>query len=854
MGRRLNPLVFGVRLSVLLGLYARRLRDHAVTELLAGAGIAVGVALVFGVLVANGSVVSSVRDDLHALGGSADLQVVARSPSTFSKRIAERIATLPSVRASAPLLRQSAVIENSSRRERVQLIGAGAGLATLGGTVTKHLGGEGLLLAHGVGVPASLAKATGIEVGQSATLILDGVRRPVDVRAVLNSEAIGPLASAAVVVTLLPYAERITGESDQISEVLVEPAPGAYRKVMNELRAIAGRTLDIEPADRELALAETAAKPVNQSTSLFVAIAAMVGFLLALNAMLLTVPERRRTIADMRVQGFDSSQVLSIAVFQALMLGAFASCVGIFAGELLARSLFHQTPSFLTTVFPVTASQTVHLSTVVVAFGCGLAAALLVSLAPVLDLHPARPVDAVLQEHGEPGQAIARRTAFGLAALGLALIALVGTGVAIDASFAIVGGVLLALAALCLIPLLFRATATVLRHIARRHHGGMLAVTTIEMEAIATRSIALAGVAALAVYGSVAVGGARHDLLHGLDNAISQEWGSAPVWVTPDGNIFDADSFRLQHPKALVAGGGVIGSVHVHQGGFADLGTHRLWILAVPGNDRSMVLSSQLREGDLAEANARLRAGGWATVSSGFAGEHGLRLGSTFTLPTPTGPAHFRVAAITTNMGWPSGTISLNVADYRRYWRTNAPTALAVSLNPGVGPIAGREAVKALLAGQPGLRVQTSTERVAEVEQSVHQGLKTLGDISTLLLIVAALALASALSTAIYQRRARLAALQAQGFDHWQLWRGLLLESAVVIGIGCLDGVVLGLYAHALGDRYLRVSSGFPAPFGFAGLQVALTLLLLVGIALAVVALPGYSAAKVSPRAGFQEG
>ena len=171
-----------------------------------------------------------------------------------------------------------------------------------------------------------------------------------------------------------------------------------------------------------------------------------------------------------------------------------------------------------------------------------------------------------------------------------------------------------------------------------------------------------------------------------------------------------------------------------------------------------------------------------------------------------------------------------------------------------MGPVAGREAVKALLAGQPGLRVQTSAERVTEVEQSVHQGLKTLGDISTLLLIVAALALASALSTAIYQRRARLAALQAQGFDHWQLWRGLLLESTVVIGIGCLDGVVLGLYAHALGDRYLQVSSGFPAPFGFAGLQVALTLLLLVGIALAVVALPGYSAAKVSPRAGFQEG
>ncbi len=852
--RRLNPLVFGVRLSVLCGLYIRRLRDHAVTELLAGAGIAVGVALVFGVLVANGSIVSSVNADIHALGGSADLQVVARSPSTFSHRIAERIAALPGVRASAPLLRQSAVIEGPSRRERVQFIGAGAGLTTLGGTVTKGLGAEGLLLVHGVGVPESLATAIGAEAGQATTLVVDGVAHTVDVRAVLSSDAIGPLASATIVVTLLPYAQRISGASGQISEVLVEPAPGAYRQVQSELRSIAGQTLDVEPADRELALAETAAKPVDQSTSLFVAIAAMVGFLLALNAMLLTVPERRRAIADMRVQGFDTGQVLSIAVFQALVLGAFASCVGIFAGELLARTLFHQTPTFLTTVFPVTASQTVHLSTVVVAFGCGLAAALLVSLAPVFDLRSARPVDAVLQEHGEPGQAITRRTALGLAALGLALVALVGVGVAFDASLALLGGVLLALAAVCLIPLLFRAASSLLRHVARRHHGGMLAVTAIEMDAIATRSIALASVAALAVFGSVSVGGARHDLLRGLDEAIAQEWGSAPVWVTPDGNIFDADSFRLQRPGALKAGGGVIGAVQVHQGGFVDLGTHRLWILAVPRSARSMVLSSQLHEGDLAEANARLRAGGWATVSSGFAGEHGLGLGSTFMLPTPSGLVPFRVAAITTNMGWPSGTIILNTVDYSRYWRTSAPTALSLSLLPGVTPIAGREAVKTLLAGQSGLRVQTSAERVAEVEQSVHQGLKTLGDISTLLLVVAALALASALSTAIYQRRARLAALQAQGFDHWQLWRSLLLESAVVIGIGCVDGVVLGVFAHALADRYLQISSGFPAPFGFGGLQVAFTLLLLVGIALAVIALPGYSASRVSPRAGFQEG
>jgi putative ABC transport system permease protein len=854
MRTRFNPLIFGVRLSVLLGLYRRRLRDHAVTELLAGGGIAVGVALVFGVLVANGSIVGSVREDVRAVGGSADLEFIARSPSTFNGQLADRIASLPGVARSASLLRQYAVVEGPRGRERVQFVGIGAGLISLGGFATKNLGAGALLLARGVGLPSSLASAIGTEARQTVTLVVNGSSRPVRVRAVLNSGAIGPLASVPLVVALLPHAQTIAGAPGQVNEVLIEPRSGRNRQVASELRALAGNTIDVGPADNELRLAETAAAPVNQSTSLFVAIAAMVGFLLALNAMLLTIPERRRAIADMRIQGFDVKQVLAIVVFQAMVLGIGASCVGIVVGDVLARTLFHEVPSYLATAFPVTDNQTVHAGTVLAAFGCGLLAALLVSLSPVFDLRSGRPVDAVFHDPGEPGQAIADRTTFRAAALGSVLIVLVSVGVMLDASLTVLGGVVLALAALCFIPLLFRATSRLLRWSTRRYHGGMIAVTAIEMDGTATRSIALAGVAALAVYGVVAVGGARHDLLRGLDNAIVEEWGSAPVWVTPDGNIFDADGFRIHiQPNTFVRAGGVLASAHVHQGGFLDLGTHRLWIRAVPPDNGTMILSSQLLKGDLASATARLRQDGWATVSSGFATEHALHVGSRFTLPTPSGAAPLRVAAVTTNTGWPSGTISVNTRDYGRYWLTTTPTAISLSLKPGVTAATGRNVVKGMLKDQPGLRVQTSQERIAEVERAVRQGLRTLSDISTLLLVVAALALATALSTAIYQRRSRLASLKAQGFDRGQLWRCLLMESGIVLGIGCFDGVVLGIYAHALGDRYLRANVGFPAPFGVGGAQVVLTLLLLLGIALAVIALPGYSAAGVSAQASFQE-
>ena len=77
--RFLHPRIGGLTVSALVRMYRIRLRDHAMQELLAGSGIAVGVALVFGVLVANTSATGSAREVLNAVIGSAQLQLAARS-------------------------------------------------------------------------------------------------------------------------------------------------------------------------------------------------------------------------------------------------------------------------------------------------------------------------------------------------------------------------------------------------------------------------------------------------------------------------------------------------------------------------------------------------------------------------------------------------------------------------------------------------------------------------------------------------------------------------------------------------------------------------------------------------------
>jgi putative ABC transport system permease protein len=848
----MNPKIAGVRLSMLLYLYRRRLRAHPVAELLAGSGVAIGVALVFGVLLANASLTSSADELVHGLAGSARFALLARSSQGFDERVVAAAGALQGVQVAAPVLRENVTLIGPRGEQAVQLIGVAPSLEALGGVATQELAAGALLLKGGLGLPSGVAAALGARPGQSVELASNGDVHRARVRVVLGN-SLPAVAASPVAVAVLGVAQDLAGRPRRVSEVLIRPLSGAEKAVAGELERLAAGRLDVRPAEDELRLLSVATKANRQSTSLFSAIAVMIGFLLALNAMLLTVPERRRFIAELRMQGYDPRQILLLLGFQALVLGVVASLVGIAAGELLSRAFFQRVPNFLSAAFPIGAEEVVHAGTILLAVGCGVLATALASLAPLLDLRASRPADAAFRDAGARSEIVQARTIRGLAVAGVALIVAVTALTLLAPGLTIVGGVGLALASICLIPAMFSGVSRWLPRVTEGVRGGALIVALAELRATTTRSVALAAIVGLAVYGGIAIGGARNDLLDGIGRATTQYFDTAGVWVTSGRDVFNTNGFAPGGPAAAIARAPGVASVRVYRGGLLDVGERRMWVRARPPSDRTMFESSQLLRGDYATATGLIRQGGWAALSSDYADERHLKVGSAFSLPTPSGPEPLRVAAIVTNSGWPPGAITLNANDYRRWWRTADAAALEVSLQGGVSPAAGGRAVQAALGGYRGLRVRTAGERAAQSNASARQGLRTLGEISTLLLLAAALAVASALSATVWQRRARLAALKIQGYDSAQLWRAVLLESAVTIAVGSVVGAGVGIGGHALASRFLELSTGFPAPFSLGPARVLLTIALFGAIALVVIALPGMAAARVSPRTVLQE-
>jgi putative ABC transport system permease protein len=383
----------------------------------------------------------------------------------------------------------------------------------------------------------------------------------------------------------------------------------------------------------------------------------------------------------------------------------------------------------------------------------------------------------------------------------------------------------------------------------------MLSVALLSLRATTVRSLALAATGAVAVFGSVAISGARNDLLHGIARYTDDYVATADLWVVnPLDNQATNEIAGGGRAAARVAAAPGVAAVRRYQGGFLDFDGRRVWVIARSPADSALVPASQLVRGDADVATERLRAGGWVLLSDQIARARHVGLGDAIEIPTPTGEHSFRVAATTSNLGWSPGAMVMAAADYRRAWASTAPTALELDVTPGSDPAAVQRAVeRALGPGAGGLRVQTAAERAAGINASARQGLARLGQISTLLLVAAVLAMAAAMGAAIWQRRASLAALRIQSFSPRQLWRVLLLETGVVLGAGCAVGALVGVYGQVVIDGYLGTVTGFPVASTLAGWATLEIVALVVAAALAVVAVPGWFAARVPPRVGLQD-
>ncbi len=841
-------------------LYRNRLRVHAGQELLAGLGVAVAVALVSATLIANGSIAGSAGDVVHTVIGPANLQVRTRGPEGFSEALLPRVEHLQGVQQAAPLLEETATLVGpSGRRVAVYLAGANIGLATLDGlahTIPRQsLSADGISLSSATATALKLpSTAAADEHEPPLSLLLRGRAFPRKISAILGKEAAGALAGARIAVMPLTILQALAGQRGRISRILIRTKPGAEASVRKALVALAGGNLTVARSDQDLALLHQALGPSDQASGLFAAISALLGFLFAFNAMLLTAPERRQTIADLRVDGTRRGAIAQMVIFQALCLGIAASAVGLLAGYALAVGLFHQSTGYLSQAFTLGSATVVGASPMLIALACGLLATCLGACTPLLDLRRGRAHDAAYAEDGAPGNQLGAATRNRLTAIALALLLVASVLFAFVPSAALAACVLLALATMLAVPMALAGVMRAAEVLARRYEQlTILPVALTGLRATTLRSMALAAMGAVALFGSMALGGARGDLLRGIGQVAHRFSDNAQLWVISPLDNQATVSFPPREDAARIAALPSVTGVGAYQGSFFDWGKRRPWIIARPADAIASVLAGQILQGQSDTAAERLREGGWIVLSKQIASEHHLKVGAVVRLPTPTGLAQFRLAATNTNFGWPTGVIFMSTTDYTRVFATSALTALGVDLAPGTSIGRAKTAIERQLGPASGLEVITPSTRAARIESSGGEGLGQLGEIAALLLAATIVAMVAALGSSIWQQRTSLASLRLEGTRPAQLRRLLLVEALVMLGAGCLTGALAGVYGQLTIDGYLTHVTGFPvASLVTAGRPLEIFTVVVI-VVLAFAAIPGWIASRVRPTLAFAE-
>jgi putative ABC transport system permease protein len=423
------------------GLSTRRLRSS-----LTIIGVALGVALVAGTLLANQAASEAVERSAQEILGKAELRVRAFDPAGFSPRTVELLRHVsPAVTAAAAVAERRLLVTD--------LVETGFNLLTLGvdpadeAVVRTYDLEAGAFLSQNPSdavVNAAWASRTGMGIGDQ--LVLNGARKGTPhlrIVGLLGDLGVGALQQGNVLVI-----NRTT-----LNDAFDVPAPVSYV----DLVVVEGRAADVQSAlDREMTepfIVETVADEqlslgrAQQGFAgiafLFGLVALVVGSFLVANTLAMTLSEQTREIGLLRAAGLTSRQVMGLFLRQGAVVAAIGSAIGLVLGVGLAGLIIgflRSTRAVLVTGLPINPLA------LLIAFGMGIVVTLAASAVPAAAASRISPMDA-LRPSRQPGRTLWGRLRW-IVVLELVVVLLGVAAYPVDRGQFGVGGVALALAIL----------------------------------------------------------------------------------------------------------------------------------------------------------------------------------------------------------------------------------------------------------------------------------------------------------------------------------------------------------------------------------------------------------------------
>ena len=780
-------------------------------------GVALGVAVVVAIDLANSSAARAFTLSTETVAGRATHQIVGGSTG-LNEGVYRRIKVELGIHDAAPVVDGYATaLELDQQPLRIlgvdlfaespfrSFLGEGVGQP---GQLNLTSFAQFLTSPDAMLIGEATAQHYGLNVGAHVTLRIGNRRQVMRVVGILQpADDNSRRALDNLGIVDISAAQELFGMRGRLSHIdlIADERTAAGRETLVRIRAILPPDARIEKPQARSQSVESLTDAFELNLTALSLLALVVGMFLIYNTITFSVVQRRPIFGTLRCLGVTTREIFRLVLAEAVLLGVIGALLGLALGILLGRgavSLVTQTINDLYYVVNVRSISIDPLS-LLKGFCLGVGAAVLASLAPAYEATSIPPISVLKRSNIE--QRVRKLLPF-VAMAGVVLL-LIGALMLLATHVLVVnlGGIFGVVVGVAIIsPLLTIWLMRAFTPVAGKLVGviGRLATRTV-VNSISRTSIAIASlmIAVSVIIGlQTMIGSFRITVQNWLDVTLL-----ADIYVSPPSSGVNNTNSVLDPTLAT--------AFKAVKGVSAVTTLRRVPVSFQVGDSKSAGQDWSAAELLVvhAETNRQAASFVWSEqtpdvtwramldhdevqVSEPFANRHVItRAQNILTLQTEQGPKLFRVVGVYYDYSADQGVILMRREVYNRYWSDTQISSLAIYLDATTQAKAGDvvSEMRQRFAGRD-LVISANRDLRASALAVFDRTFAITSALNLLATVVAFIGVLSALMALQIERTRELGVLRASGMTLGQLWRMTLLETGLMGGTAGLLSIPTG--------------------------------------------------------------
>ena len=522
-------------------------------------------------------------------------------------------------------------------------------------------------------------------------------------------------------------------------------------------------------------------------------LAIIVGMFLVYNTMTFSVVQRRWLIGRLRTLGVTRKEIFKSILVEAVFIAIIGTTIGLLLGIVLGQSLVQLVTQTINDLYYVLSVRDITLSPLTLIKGVvlGIGATLIATLAPAREATASSP-GTVLRRSVEETQFRRRLPqlvgiGLGLGVVGTLMLLMPGRSIAISygALFFILVGYALLIPALVdrAAGWIRPALASLFGLTGRMAAGGIR--TSLSRTSVAIAALMVAISATIGV--GVMVSSFRQTVTVWLDQSLQADIYLSPpslVMRRVDAVLDDALVQRIKETDLVAEVSTGFQTSAVSNVGRIDLVTFDL--------ASSSLASFNFKEGEASAVWPAFTEEGAILISEPLSYHYNLHAGDVLELDTQRGKQSFNIAGVYFDYGSDLGTALMTRTTFEHYYGPSRVSTMALYLKEGVTPSDAISHLRTLVDDDQEVFMRAN-QTLRALSMDVFDRTFTITNVLRLLAIgVAFIGILSALMALQLERARELAVLRATGVTPAQVWRYITLQSGLM-------GVFAGLLALPLG-------------------------------------------------------